>query len=80
MEMNLVVKLANWLIRNWKDIGIIEIFVLMGWSILMYALYLSDKKIIPYLQLISVTLLVVVLISWLVGGAFVLFVKLKEKD
>ncbi|MFR0570267.1 hypothetical protein ACLUWW_02000 [Ligilactobacillus salivarius] len=80
MEMNLVVKLANWLIRNWKDIGIMEIFVLMGWSILMYALYLSDKKIIPYLQLISVTLLVVVLISWLVGGAFALFVKLKEKD
>ena len=80
MEMNLVVKLANWLIRNWKDIGVIEIFVLIGWSILMYALYLSDKKIIPYLQIISVTLLVVVLISWLVGGAFVLFVKLKEKD
>ena len=80
MEMNLVVKLTNWLIRNWKDIGVIEIFVLIGWSILMYALYLSDKKIIPYLQIISVTLLVVVLISWLVGGAFVLFVKLKEKD
>lgn len=78
--MNLVIKLANWLIRNWKDIGVIEIFVLIGWSILMYSLYLLDEKYMQNITLISMILLLGVIISWFVGGAFVLFVKLREKD
>lgn len=80
MEMNLVIKLANWLIRNWKDICFIEIFVLIGWSILMYALYLLDEKYMQNITLISMILLLGVIISWFVGGAFVLFVKLREKN
>ena len=46
----------------------------------MYALYLLDEKYMQNITLISMILLLGVIISWFVGGAFVLFVKLREKD
>lgn len=53
MEMNLSERLANWLIKNWKDICFIEIFILIGWSILMYALYLLDEKYMQKFYLLN---------------------------